>query len=142
MLAGATEYPNAGSYALLLCPAPPGTATAGWGPQQEEIKGPQLVRIIRTPINPDGLFLVSLPLVDGASGTKAVPADELIDATPLTGAEGKEMVELARELTRKRLRDRAGKKARHDALRHRAIWSPMLLSKLKELRAREARQAA
>jgi hypothetical protein len=70
MLAGATEFPNAGSYCLLLSPAPPASATASWGPhQQEEIRGPQLVRIIGRFIDQGGMdrFLISLPLRAGAA---------------------------------------------------------------------------
>lgn len=140
MLNGATEFPQAGSYGLLLSPRPPGSATAGWGPETGgTITGPQLVRIIRR--FPDRSVLVSLPLVDGASGTRTVEDDHLIDATPLTNGESREMTELSRELTKQRVRDRKGKQARYDALRLRAVYAPLLAVKLRELAARQ-RQAA
>lgn len=149
MLAGATEFPQVGSYALLLSPAPPGSASASWGPEaQGDNQGPQLVRIHR--VAPDG-FAISLPLDDSASGFRQVASERLIDATPLNPAEQKLFCELSRELRRKcaavgsggrtkrpRIADRQKKQARYEALERRAIYAPLLAAKLKQLAAKRA----
>lgn len=140
MLNGATQFPHAGSYCLLLSPAPPAQQRQAGDPQPEEIKGPQLVRIIRHFL--DRTALVSLPLLDGASGTRTVPCADLLDATPLTAGEGRRMIDLGRELRQKRVLSRAEKQALHDALKRRAIYAPLLAAKLRELAARERRKAA
>lgn len=114
MLSPATPFPQVGSHALLIDEAQP------IGSQRAE-----LVRILRRyRMGADAPVTVAFPLRQGASGTKSVTVGDLIDATPLTGAEGREMVELSRQLTGMRVRGRAAKQARHDALRNRAIWAP------------------
>lgn len=135
MLNAETPFPNPGSYALTLDPV------SGLDAGRVE-----LVRILRHPqavrgTAEDGAqVLVTFPLRDGASGTRTVPFAELIDATPLTGAEGREMIDLDRELRSKPLRDRAKKQARHDALRQRAIWASRIRLLLAEAARREAKR--
>jgi hypothetical protein len=140
LLNAETPFPNVGSYALTVDPL------SGLHAAQVE-----LVRIlgVRTGSLAElGITehvvecLVSFPLRDGASGTRTVPFDKLIDATPLTGREGKEMVDLARELRGPKVRARANKKLRHDALKQRAIWAPHLRLLLVEAARREARRRA
>lgn len=141
MLNAETPFPNVGSYALTVDPV------TGLDAGQVE-----LVRILEAP--PGGLVLVSFPLRDNAGGTKRIAPSELIDGTPLTGAEGREMIDLERELrqrgpvgkdgraTKARVRGRAAKQLRHDALRQRAIWAPHLRLLLVEAARREARRRA
>lgn len=143
MLSGATEFPQAGSYALLLSPAPPVQRRQAGDPQQEETQGPQLVRIIRLlppgtppsgqPAAPGGWrALVSLPLVADAGGTRTVDFAELVDGTPLASDESREMTDLQRELARSRVRGRRAKQLRFEALRSRAVWAPLLKVKLQQ----------
>lgn len=133
MLDGATEFPNVGSYALLLSPAPPAQHRQAGDPNQEEVTGPQLVRILRFNPQLSTDAFVSLPLREGASGNRTVPFSQIVDATPLSGAEGKEMCDLGRELKGQRVRDRATKQARFDALKQRAVYAPLLALQLRRL---------
>ena len=127
MLNAETPFPNPGSYALTVDPV------SGLDAAQVE-----LVRILEAP--PGGLVLVSFPLRDNAGGTKRIAASELIDATPLTGAEGKEIIDLDRELRGSRVTKRAEKRLRHDALHSRAVWAPHMRLLLVEAARREAKR--
>jgi hypothetical protein len=132
LLTPETPFPNVGSYALLIdCDSCRSGGSAQRSNDCRVGHGAELARILRASVGEDGratertlTATIALPLRDGASGTKTVPFADLIDATPLTGAEGKEMVDLDRELRSKPLRGRAAKQARHDALKRRAIWAP------------------
>lgn len=137
MLAPDATYPYPGSYALLNdldLPAPQPT---------------ELVRIMwrRVDATGRGFVAVSFPMRDGASGNKVVPAETLIDGTPLTTEEQREYHDLDRALGdrdprnfSKRQRVRA---ARRDALKQRMIWVPFLAERLRDMRQRaEQRKAA
>lgn len=151
MLSGATDFPQAGSYGLLLSPAPPAQRRQAGDPKQEEYEGPQLVRIIRSwpqvrgsgvdPSNPE--ILVSLPLVDGASGTRTVRLGDLIDATPLTRDEEREFTDLDRSLRGCSMRTPRQKERakRRDALKQRIVYAPILARQLRELASRQRRAA-
>lgn len=135
MLTPETAYPYPGSYALHIdMDQPP--------PQAAE-----LVRVHWRRVDSDGrdFVAVSFPLRAGASGNKVVPADSLIDGTPLSGEESREFHDLDRALDGRSLRTKRQKAlaARRDALKQRTIWSPFLANKRRDMRQRdEQRQAA
>jgi hypothetical protein len=86
MLTSEAIYPYPGSYALHVdLDQPP--------PQPAE-----LVRIQwrRVDAQGRGFVAVSFPQREGASGNKVVPADQLIDGTPLTTEEQREFHDLDR----------------------------------------------
>lgn len=86
---------------------------------------------------------VSFPLRQGASGSKAVLADDLIDGTPLNAEERKEHAILENHLRgRERLTPRLKEMLKAaEKLRQRAIFSMVLESELAKLRALEAKAA-
>lgn len=137
MLTPETPFPHPGSYALLLAKADPRRALSA---APDAYEAPQLARIIRTYQQRPGVVtaLISLPLRDGASGNREVDLDDLTDATPLTGKEAREMIDISRELTGKRVRDRQGKEARYAELRLRAVFAPLLELRLRKLAERDA----
>lgn len=140
MLTPDAPFPYPGSYALYEDPDRP-------YPQPTE-----LVRIMwcapSRAVGPDGgsfeqvIVAVSFPLRAGAGGNKAVPADKLIDATPLTAAEQREFHDLDRALFGRSLRTKRQKalKARRDQLHRRALWAPFMAKRLRALREQQARQ--
>jgi hypothetical protein len=137
MLAPDATYPYPGSYALLNdldLPYPQPT---------------ELVRIMWRRVDADGhgFVAVSFPMRDGASGNKVVPAERLIDGTPLTAAEQREFHDLDRALDDRNPRNfskrQRAKAARRDALKQRMIWIPFLADRLREMRQRaDHRKAA
>jgi hypothetical protein len=134
MLNQETSFPYVGSYALFEDRDQPRPAT-------------ELVRIIGRRNTRDGEeTLVSFPLRDGASGNRAVPFAELIDATPLTNAEEREFHELDRLIAGRPPSDLSrslrAKAKRRNALKARLIWSRFMAQKLRDLRAREQLRAA
>lgn len=127
MLTPETAFPYVGSYAVYVdLDQPP--------PQRDEL--------VRIQWRREGWAMVAFPLRDGASGNKTVAAADLIDGTPLTHEEKRELVELDRALFGRSLRTPRQKalKARRDALQSRAIWEPHLTRLLREHRARQASQ--
>lgn len=128
MLASAAPFPQVGSYALLIDMDQP-------APQPAELVRIQFRHLAHPPES--GLVTVAFPLRNGADGTKRVRLTDLIDATPLTSAESREMTDLRRELaargatvgrdgriTTRTVRGRKVKAARYEALRDRAVWAP------------------
>lgn len=138
MLTPETPFPNVGSYALLIDEDQP------LGQQRAELVRIHSLRLVREghghPIEKKATL--AFPLREGASGNKTVPFAGLIDATPLTGAEAREMVDLDSELRGLKVRDRANKQARHDALYSRATWAPHMQRLLDEAHNREAKRRA
>lgn len=130
MLKNATPFPQQGSYCLYEDPALPAAR-----------RNAELVRIIERGA---AAVLVSYPLRDGAGGNQRVPLADLLDATPLTAEESREMTDLARSLIGRSMRTKAQKaaKARHDALQSRNIWSGSLLRQLDRLNSMQRDQAA
>lgn len=125
MLHNATPFPFVGSYALLIDTDQP--------PEHQQA---ELVRILKRDVHPAALgavlmVVVSFPLRAGASGTKTVALEDLIDGTPLDGIEQRELADLQRD-TRQRLRPNKAKVARREVLRQRAIWSPILARRLRD----------
>ena len=131
MLDPATPFPHVGSYALLIDEDKP------LGEQRVE-----LIRILRHNPQLQTEAFVSFPLREGASGNMTARFSAIIDATPLTGAEGREMVDLGRELRGSRVRDRAKKEARRDALESRARWAPLMLRLIDQAAKVEAKRRA
>lgn len=130
MLSPATPYPQPGSYALYEDPElPPADRHA------------ELVRIIERGA---AVVLVSFPLREGASGNQRVPLSDLIDATPLSAEEGREMTDLQRSLVGKSMRTKAQKsaKARLETLQSRAIWSGNMQRKIDRVGAMRRSKAA
>lgn len=115
MLASAAPFPQVGSYALLIDMDQP-------APQPAELVRIQFRHLAHPPES--GVVTVAFPLRNGADGTKRVRLTDLIDATPLSSAESREMTDLRRELTGQRVRGRKVKAARYEALRDRAVWAP------------------
>jgi hypothetical protein len=128
MLTPETPYPYPGSYALFIDRDLPES-------QQHE----ELVRIMWRRADDDGSWVaVSFPQRAGASGTKVVPAGELIDATPLSGPEAVEFHNLDRHLfgrTSFRSKRLKAMKARRETLHSRAVWAPHMARLLRQVRA-------
>jgi hypothetical protein len=120
MLNSPTPFPYVGSYALI-----------------EHEGANTLARIV---MRRAGEIVVSLPLVAGASGNLRVPADRLIDATPLTAAESREFHDLDRHLATRSLKTpkQKAQAARRDALRLRIIYAPIMERLLREASIRKA----
>lgn len=110
MLNTPAPFPQVGSYALI-----------------EEEGSNQLVRILAK--DQAGSATVSFPLRPGASGTKTVPTAKLLDGTPLTDGERREMNELERGGGRRRSAIQ-----RLKAFRSRDIHSAILGRLLDEVR--------
>jgi hypothetical protein len=135
MLTPEATYPYPGSYALLVDSDLP--------PEQQ---CEELVRIHWRRVDSEGrgFIALSFPLRDGASGNKVVPADQLIDATPLTAEEEREFHELDRALKGRCLRTPKQKKqaAVRDAYLSRVMWASPMVRLLREMRSREAMRRA
>ncbi len=133
MLRTPAPFPEVGSFALFVDTGLPAA-------QQRA----ELVRILRHDnINDRHFCAVAFPLRLGATGNRNVPIGELIDATPLTVPEQRELTDLQRDL-RGRKRRNAIKAARSHALAQRLTWSVLLLTeqrKLDSLAARTDRRA-
>lgn len=130
LLSPETPFPQVGSYALLIDRDRP-----------LEQQSAELVRILRRyRMDRDAPVTVAFPLREGASGTKSVVVSDLIDATPLTSAESREMTDLGRALTGPRVRGRKAKAERYGQLRARAIWAPHFDRLLRHARGIEARR--
>lgn len=137
MLSTPTPFPHVGSFALFIDRNLP--------PEQQRA---EMVRVMArgstgnlNTLPRDSLVTIAFPNRIGATGTKNVPALDLIDATPLTKAEERELADGLGYL-----RGRSGTTPRQmllakrcEALRQRAIWSTILESELAVMRAREAR---
>lgn len=129
MLQVATPFPHVGSYALFIDDRLP------IGEQRAE-----LVRIMRRPTicERGGDVAVAFPLRTGASGSRLVDDARLIDGTPLTKAEERELADLQRYVAGRERPNRA-KAERCEALRNRLIMSGVMaieLAKLGRLQAR------
>lgn len=132
MLSTPAPYPHVGSYALLIDPNNP-----------VELQRAELVRIIGRDHQPEfpGSRIV-FPNRLGSTGFRMVSEADLIDATPLTKLEERDLTDGLGDLRgRDKLSPRLKAiKARTDALRHRQIYSIILAAELAVLHAREARQ--
>lgn len=146
MLQHETPYPHVGSYAVFI--------DAELPPERQR---PELARI---QWRREGELVISLPLRDGAAGTKSIDPAQLIDASPLSAAQRREFHDLDRDLAgiEARIRrwaeqDEPGRKprlsprqremaARRDALKHRIIYGPILDRLLRLARDREQELAA
>mgnify|MGYP006952660022 CR=1 FL=1 len=146
MLHTPAPFPFAGSYALHVDTSLP-----------EDRQRAELVRIMRyddarvgrsagvneaSSHSPCRNVAVSFPLRVGATGNRLIFAEELIDGTPLTKAEERELADLQRSLAgRVGVRPRpTAKQKRAEALRHRLIFSQLLTAELAKLRAQEGRE--
>lgn len=130
MLATPAPYPHVGSYALLI--------------DLTNDHRAELVRVqARWNQHRGGAFAVTVAFPNriGAGGTRNVEETDLIDATPLTRLEERDLTDGLRELRgRDKLSPRLRTiKTRTDALRHRQIYSVIMASELAVLREREAR---
>jgi hypothetical protein len=135
MLTPEATYPYPGSYALLVDSDLP--------PEQQ---CEELVRIHWRRVDSEGrgFIALSFPLRDGASGNKIAPADQLIDATPLTPEEEREFHDLDRALKGRSLRTPKQKRqlALRDTYLSRVMWAPHMVRLLREMRSREAMRRA
>lgn len=123
MLASATDFPLPGSFALYRDDTLP-----------IDRQRPELARILeRGPLT----ALISLPLRLGAGGNRRVPIGDLIDGTPLTKDEERELADIQRAL-RSRVRGRAKLETRAKALRDRSIWMICLRSERARFDAQQA----
>lgn len=141
MLNVETPFPYVGSHALFNDP---------------DMPKPQPTELVRILWRREGFAMISFPLRDGASGNKVVPADELIDASPLSGEETREFHDLDRDLIARGIVAVAGTsgrpkrltprqkalKARRDALKQRMIFAPLMERLLRAARARTSQAAA
>jgi len=124
MLRTPAPYPHVGSFALWIDHDLPA------GQQRAE-----LARILRVgPLT----AAIALPLRVGASGNVTVALGDLIDGTPLTRGEDKELRDLQLHI-RQRVRPRPDKVTRAETLRQRAIFSILLGSELAKLNSLTAR---
>jgi uncharacterized protein YgbK (DUF1537 family) len=129
MLKVASPFPQVGSYALLVDTNLPVS-------QQRA----ELVRVMRR-IEAGGEVAVAFPLRLGACGNRIVPESELLDGTPLTKAEERELTDLQGHLAgRTHMTPALRKKDKraHD-LKARQILSHLLATEMKKLEADEAR---
>jgi hypothetical protein len=129
MLNVETPFPYVGSHALF---------------NDLDLPAPQETELARIMWRREGFAMIALPLRDGASGNKIVPADQLIDATPLSPAEVREFHDLDRSLVGRSLKTPKQKrlKARRDFLKQRMIFAPIMERLLRAARARTERKAA
>lgn len=134
MLKVAAPFPQVGSYGLITDPTLP-----------VEMQRAELARILRHDgqlPDQDGemrdVVAIALPLRVGATGNKLVALDQVIDATPLTKAEERELADLQRYVAG---RERPNKKkaARCEALRSRLIMSGVMAIELQKLGRLQAR---
>lgn len=129
MLNAPTPFPHVGSWCLWTNDdAPIG--------QQETL----LAKILG-PVDGEHLVLVSLPERTGASGTCRVPFAQLIDGTPLTGPEKRELATLESRLAAVKHPRRSACFPRQNDLRKRAIWAPFLAMRRRQLDERTRRAA-
>lgn len=131
MLTSEALYPYPGSYALYVdLDQPP--------PQPAELVRTQWRRV---DAQGRGFVAVSFPQRDGASGNKVVPADQLIDGTPLSAEEQREFHNLDRELFGREPRNlskaQRAKAKRRDALKQRTIWTRFMERKLAAVRGQQ-----
>lgn len=118
MLSTPAEFPQAGSFCLYADPLTP-----------FDLRRLELARVVmhvvRDPAlgNDEATVRISMPLRDGSSATRTVPLADLVDATPLTKAEERELTDLKRTLpgkpaTSKYARQYRRSKALEDRLCH------------------------
>lgn len=163
MLKTPAPFPNVGSYALLIDTTlpeeqqraelvrimrhglvngyhPPGLAgrrsATGTPPSPRGLDGRSAAT--ETPPSPCRNVGVAFPLRTGASGNRLVYAEDLIDGTPLSKAEERELADLQRAL-RQQVRPNRKKVDRAESLRRRLVFSQLLAAELKKLRAQESR---
>jgi len=149
MLSSPTPFPQVGSYALLPVDPVSGLAVGA----DHKAATTHLARIIALApvgglaVGADRQATVSLPLVPGSSGTRSVALGELIDPTPLTAEERRELDELCtrclaaasggldpmRNLSKRQ-------RARFDELSSRAARAATLERLLAELKQYQLRQ--
>lgn len=127
MLRTPAPFPHVGSFGLF-------TDTSLPVAQQRA----ELARILERGVNS---ALIALPLRLGAAGNQRVALADVIDATPLTKLEERELTDLERAL-RGRARPNPTKATRLNVLRERAIWSLVLNSELAKLHSLAARKHA
>lgn len=148
MLKTQAPFPHVGSFALLVDTHQP-----------ESQQRAELVRLMRYDVprvasergwlageptripSPCRNAAVSFPLRTGASGNRLVYAEDLIDGTPLTKAEERELADLQRTVARQ-VRPNRAKIERAESLRKRAIFSVLLAAELRKLAALDARDHA
>src|SRR5690349_15559331 len=128
MIRTPASYPFPGSFAAVIDMDLP-----------EVDRRAELVRIVRTG---PGTATVAFPLRPSvASGHRTIPFAELMDGTPLTPIEARELADLQRELRGRKIDNaaRRRKKARADALKRRQGLSIILAAEIRKLEAAEAR---
>lgn len=133
MIKAPSPFPHVGSYALLIDVEQP-----------VELRRAELARIFSL-VEVEGtatLVNISLPLRTGASGTKVVELSDLIDGTPLSREEMRELADLDSALQGRKLRTPKLKAAheRCEALRHRLCFSQVLTAELSKLTRLQRRQ--
>lgn len=131
MLKVPAPFPQVGSYAMFVDSNLP-----------RDDQRAELVRIIRRPTVCDrgGDVAIALPLRIGASGNQVVDEADLLDATPLTGAEQRELTDLLNYI-RARVRPDKTKMARAEALRSRLVMSDVMAIEQRKLAIVEGRTA-
>ncbi|HEY8593277.1 MAG TPA: hypothetical protein VIL42_10510 [Sphingomicrobium sp.] len=129
MLRVPAPFPQVGSYALIVDEALPVS-------QQRA----ELVRVQRRDTS-SGEAAIAFPLRVGASSFRIVDEWTLIDGTPLTKDEERELADLQRHLFgRTRLSPKLKEQAaRAEALKNRQVASVLLEAELRKLHAAEAR---
>lgn len=123
MLKIPAPFPQVGSFALFEDPNLPA------GERRAE-----LVRVMRFGAG----VTVAFPLRLGASGNRITELSSLIDATPLTREEERELTDLQRSLARQARPNRA-RIDRAESLRKRLIYSSLLATELKKLERLQAK---
>lgn len=136
MIKAPAPFPHVGSYGLLIDTGLP-----------VEQRRAELARVLgRFPEGRGGeqveLARISLPLREGASSVRTVELTELIDATPLTRAEERELGDLDAALHGRTLRSARQKAAafRAEKLRERLCYSQILIAELAKLARLHRRQ--
>ena len=128
MLNVPAPFPQVGSFALYVDPDLP-----------IEAQRAELVRIMRRDGQPQFPgAAVAFPLRTGATGNRLVSERQLIDPTPLTTAEERELTDLQNQL-RGRARPNKAKVERAEALRTRQLMADLAAIEFRKLDALHAR---
>ena len=123
MLSTPAPFPHVGSFAAFVDLDIP----------RAEDRRAELVRIAR-PAG-DGTVLVTFPLRTGSTGTRTVELSELIDCTPLSRDEERELTDLQRLFRGREPRRNKDRPAheRAEALRQRLLYSRLMVPELAKL---------
>ena len=123
MIRAPAPYPHAGSFAAFIDTDVP----------RPEDRRAELVRIAR--IEAGGTAFITFPLRGAASGSRTLTLDELIDCTPLTHDEQRELTDLQLALKGRKLRTAKQQQSmfRAERLKERLLYAQLMAPELGKL---------